>query len=702
MRLFTVLLLLVFAFNAFAGNKKTLKVNKVSLSKKEIKGYSIAKYLHEPVDHQLNNEDQKLFKNTQTQIESRNGEHFYTAKIDSSRNGFGWLNAGIRSLDRYKGTDASFVDVDFLALGYRQFIVSNPATGIIGATTINVADGLQAGTYYRHVELNQDIAAGTVGGRYPGVVALDRPFIAFNQYISGNADTSPAISSPYLITDFLSYGDNGGLWTSSMKMDEGYQHDGFDQNRLWNGSVSIVKSSDETYHYAGVYRNWTISGESQPHEYVILNAESADPTSGWTIDTTPALVDTMDFMLYPVLSMNKNGFGACVGIGHQGPHAGDTFYMSELRIMVKATQDYGKTWTATREVSWAELGIPENIEEADSILVPANPDDPNDTTYVVYSGPAYLAIPNNHALDVVVSEDDDIYVGFDLTWGPQAGESSYYRNAAWCGVHAAISNDGGENFHDSHIAINNGFFVGDSSSADAGDNFVFDSEVDLSLDEAGNIYATWLDRPNTDIEVAEHLRYDRPNQEILLKTDVYTARSLDGGENWSWKMNVTNTKSVDEYELKAARLADRSGNGKIYFAYCTIDPNTSVEQGLADSYTYRTNRIWVGEGFNYPDSDLVSIDDGQPVVSRDFTLDQNYPNPFNPATSIRYHLAAAARVQLTVYNMLGQKIRTLVNEKQNAGAYKVQFDGTDLASGIYFYRLYANGKTQIRKMILMK
>jgi hypothetical protein len=101
-----------------------------------------------------------------------------------------------------------------------------------------------------------------------------------------------------------------------------------------------------------------------------------------------------------------------------------------------------------------------------------------------------------------------------------------------------------ENFHDSHIAINNGFFVGDSGSADAGDNFVFDSEVDLSLDEAGHLYATWLDRPNTEIEVAEHLRYDRPNQEILLKTDVYTARSLDGGENWSWKMNITQSKST--------------------------------------------------------------------------------------------------------------------------------------------------------------
>ncbi len=702
MRLFTVMLLLLFVFNAIAENNNALKINKFSFSKKEVKGYSIQKSLQEPVAPQIKSEDQKLLKNTQTQIESRSGEHFYTAKIDSSRNGFGWLNAGIRSIDRFKGTDASFVDVDFLLLGYRQYIVSNPATGIIGATTINVANGLESGTYYRHVELNQDIAAGTIGGRYPGVVALDRPFIAFNQYVSGNADTSPAISSPYLITDFLSYGDNGGLWTSSMRMDEGYQHDGFDQNRLWNGSVSIVKSSDGTYHYAGVYRNWTISGESQPHEYVILNAETSDPTGSWTIDTNPTQIDTMDFMLYPVLSMNENGFGACVGIGHQGPHAGDTFYMSELRIMVKTTQDYGKTWSATREVSWAELGIPETIEEADSVFVPANPDDPNDTTYVVYSGPAYLAIPNNHALDVIVSDNNDIYVGFDLTWGPQSGENSYYRDPHWCGVHAAISNDGGENFHDSHIAINNGFFVGDSSSADAGDNFVFDSEVDLSMDEAGHLYATWLDRPNKNIEVAEHLRYDRPNQEILLKTDVYTARSLDGGENWSWKMNITNTKSVDEYELKAARLADRAGNGAIYFAYCTIDPNTSVEQGLADSYTYRTNRVWVGEGFNYPDSDLVSIDDGRQVLARDFVLEQNYPNPFNPTTAITYQLPANSKVQLTVYNMLGQKIQTLVNEKQNAGIHKVQFSGANLASGVYFYRLNANGKTQIKKMILMK
>ncbi len=702
MRIFLLLLLMIFSTNVFAVDKLPKRIDKSRISKAEIKAYSIQKSLAEPkLPSETIFQNEPVQKASAVKAEVRTGDHFVNVKIDSSRNGFGWLNAGIRSIDRFKGVDASSIDTDFLLLAYRQYSLTNPATGILGATTIDVTNGLQNGDFYRHVKLNDYIAAGTVGARYPGVVALDRPFIAFNQYISGDANTSPAISHPYLITDYLSYGASGGLWTSPYLMDEGYHHHTFAENRLWSGSVSVVKSDDAMYHYAGVYRNWTITGESQPNEYVILNAETADPTDSWVIDTTPTLIDTLDFMIYPILSLNKSGFGALVGIGHQGPHAGDTFFMSELRAMVKFTTDYGKTWSGTRELSWAELGIPETITESDSIYVPASA---TDSTMVLYNGPAYLSIPNNHALDVIVSETNDVFIGFDLVWGPQAGENSYYRDWHYSGVHAAISNDGGENFHDTHIAINNGFFEGDSIAAEAGDNYVFNSEVELSLDDLGRLYATWLDRPGAKIEVAEHLRYDDPNGEILIKTDVFTSRTLDGGENWSWKMNVTNSVSIDEYELKAVRTAERwKDNGTIYFAYCTVDPNSSVAQGDPDAYTYRVNRVWVGEGFNYPDTDATGINDEvNNFIARQFELQQNYPNPFNPTTAISYQLSATSQVNLTVYNTLGQKIQTLVNKKQNSGVHQVSFNGAGLASGIYYYHLTVGANSSVRKMVLMK
>ena len=85
-----------------------------------------------------------------------------------------------------------------------------------------------------------------------------------------------------------------------------------------------------------------------------------------------------------------------------------------------------------------------------------------------------------------------------------------------------------------------------------------------------------------------------------------------------------------------------------------------------------------------------------------FKLEQNYPNPFNPSTAIGYQLSAANDVQVIVFNILGQRVRTLVNRRQEAGSYSVIFNGSFLPSGIYFYQLVAGSFTQMRKMTLLR
>ena len=86
----------------------------------------------------------------------------------------------------------------------------------------------------------------------------------------------------------------------------------------------------------------------------------------------------------------------------------------------------------------------------------------------------------------------------------------------------------------------------------------------------------------------------------------------------------------------------------------------------------------------------------------EYTLSQNYPNPFNPTTVIKYQIPEAAQVSLKVYDVMGREVATLVNGLQNSGSYDVTFDASGLASGIYFYKLNANGKQLINKMLLMK
>ncbi|MDZ7681901.1 MAG: T9SS type A sorting domain-containing protein [Fodinibius sp.] len=83
-------------------------------------------------------------------------------------------------------------------------------------------------------------------------------------------------------------------------------------------------------------------------------------------------------------------------------------------------------------------------------------------------------------------------------------------------------------------------------------------------------------------------------------------------------------------------------------------------------------------------------------------LQPNYPNPFNPATTIRYQVASQADITVEVYNILGQKVRTLVDQQQTPGSYTVRFDGSNLSSGMYFIQLKAGNKTDIQKMTLVK
>jgi hypothetical protein len=86
----------------------------------------------------------------------------------------------------------------------------------------------------------------------------------------------------------------------------------------------------------------------------------------------------------------------------------------------------------------------------------------------------------------------------------------------------------------------------------------------------------------------------------------------------------------------------------------------------------------------------------------DATLFPNTPNPFNPGTTIRYQLSTDNFVSLRVYDLLGREVAVLVNEMERAGSYEVRFDGTNVASGIYFYRLIAGEYVRTRRMVLMK
>ena len=113
---------------------------------------------------------------------------------------------------------------------------------------------------------------------------------------------------------------------------------------------------------------------------------------------------------------------------------------------------------------------------------------------------------------------------------------------------------------------------------------------------------------------------------------------------------------------------------------------------------------WTIEKWSY-DGDLpvvTSVEEIPGELPAGYGLSQNYPNPFNPATTIEFSMAEAGFVSVRIYDLLGQEVKTLVNEQKAPGSYRVTFDATDLPSGTYFYTLRAGGFAQTKKMILMK
>jgi choice-of-anchor B domain-containing protein len=126
---------------------------------------------------------------------------------------------------------------------------------------------------------------------------------------------------------------------------------------------------------------------------------------------------------------------------------------------------------------------------------------------------------------------------------------------------------------------------------------------------------------------------------------------------------------------------------------------------LSDGYLFWSDTFTV-----YVDSTVSSIVNRDPRIPTTYSLDKNFPNPFNPTTTIDYQLPFSSDIELSIYNLLGQKVTTLVSKQQSVGYYQVNWDASGFASGIYYYRIEAhathskqqNPFVQTRKLILVK
>lgn len=200
--------------------------------------------------------------------------------------------------------------------------------------------------------------------------------------------------------------------------------------------------------------------------------------------------------------------------------------------------------------------------------------------------------------------------------------------------------------------------------------------------------------------------------------NYYQYSSTDGGTNWSvptllisgdfYGVKLFNVDSTQTWYWATQKKIFKTTNDGLNWSEMSINL-VDPEFIRAVSFKKIGNKFygWVGTntGKLFKISELISPIGIHPIsteIPKSYSLSQNYPNPFNPVTKIRFSLPHAGNVRLTVYDALGKEIKLLVNENLQAGIYETDFDAANIPSGVYFYRIEADGFTETKKMILLK
>ena len=354
----------------------------------------------------------------------------------------------------------------------------------------------------------------------------------------------------------------------------------------------------------------------------------------------------------------------------------DTSYKS--RILFSRSTDAGETWSTAQKISDIEGNCLDDDSTTEGAIPAIGPDG---EIYVAWAGPEGIVM--DRSFDGGITFGEDIFVAEQVGgWGWGYEIDGIYGNGLPQTICDTSSSPNRGSVYilwadQRNGALNPDIFL--IKSTDKGATWGSIKKVNDDISGRPQFFPWMCIDPVTGIIYIVY--YDRRNT-ISAMNEVYLARSTDGGETFE---NYLISESAFEAQFQEF-IGDYTNiiayNGKIYPVWTRSDQfGRSIIMALIDESALEVNN-----------DEIIS----------DFQLSQNYPNPFNPVTRIKYRIADYGFVTLKVYDILGREVASLVNKTQSPGSYEVNFDGSRLNSGVFFYRIKTGNEMQTKKMTLLK
>jgi hypothetical protein len=386
-----------------------------------------------------------------------------------------------------------------------------------------------------------------------------------------------------------------------------------------------------------------------------INAKDSSQIVTWNMTTVVNLDGSITYGIGP----NPGGLGGQTSIAvdtSDGPYQGNVYLLCSVErnsnsdpadVMFVRSTDGGISWSSPIRVN-------------------------DDVSTSAYQWFGTMSVAPNGRIDVV---------WLDTRNNPSNISALYYSSSTDGGL-TWSQNERLSDFFNSHVGwpqqnkMGDYFdMVSDSNGASLAWAATFNSEQD--------VYYSYI---TTGIVPVELLSFSSSTKGNTVNLSWVTATELN---NHGFEIE----RSSDKINWRTIGFKEGKGTTSEPQRYTYSD---KLLDRVSSILYYRLKQTDFNGSFEY--SDIIDVE----IAPSVFSLSQNYPNPFNPSTQIKYSIPQLSKVVIKVFDILGNEVKTLINEEQPAGKYQVKFDALKLTSGVYFYKLQAGSFIETKKMILMK